>query len=169
MSVIRTLVSILLLRSGPQDLPFSQNLLVVMLFLYITSGVLVLQDSVDSSHAAANMIVDLLVMLFFTYIVLTALDHKPRFVQTMTAMAGVGVLFHLLAWPLLMQAEMVEEAEALPVAASLTLLMILSWNLLVVSYIYRQALQVTMTNSILLSFALFFLSMTVSQLILPES
>lgn len=166
MQAARILVSILFLKSGPQDLPYSRFLLQALIFLYVITGAAVLSSSVQDGMGAANVILDVLVTLFYTYMVLSVLDRKPRFIQTASAMVGVGVPFHLIAWPVLMQQNVVEGEQTLTVHASLVMLLLLSWNLLVVAHIFKQALESRMTNAILLSFALFFVSMALSRFLL---
>jgi len=140
----------------------------ILVLAYIASGVLVLQGSIQAEQAAANMIIDVVVIMFFTYIVFQALNRKPRFIQSVSALLGVGILFHLLAWPVLMQQTVVDDVQMLSMAASLAMLLLISWNLLVTAHILKQAIESGMTNAILLSFALFFISMTLSRLILSE-
>jgi hypothetical protein len=168
MSVLRTLFSILLLKQGPQDLPFSQQLLNILVLLYVAIGVMVLQGSVESGQAAGSMILDVLIILFYTYIVLNTLNKKQRFVQAATAMVGAGILFHLLAWPMMAQLITTDDGQSLTLAASMAMLLLISWNLLVVAHIFRQTLESGMTNAILLSFALFFISITLSRLLFNE-
>ena len=168
MSVVRTLFSIILLRQGPQDLPFSPHLLQWLVAGYIASGWLVLQGSMDAGEALANMVLDVLVILFYTYLVLQALNKKPRFNQTACAMIGVGMVFHFLAWPAMLALGMeqgVAAADEAPALASVSMLLLISWNLLVVAHIFRHALDATMSSAILLSFALFFVSIALSRLL----
>jgi hypothetical protein len=73
---------IILLRQGPQELPYSQQRLQIMILAYVASGTLVLQGSTDTAGAVANMVVDVLVILLYTQLVLGLLNRKPRFVQT---------------------------------------------------------------------------------------
>jgi len=168
MSVVRTLFSIILLRQGPQELPFSQHLLQWLVAGYIASGMLVLQGSMETGEALANMVLDVLVILFYTHLVLRGLNKQPRFVQTVCAMIGVGMVFHFLAWPAMSALETehgVAAADEAPVLASVSMLLLISWNLLVVAHIFRHALDATMSSAILLSFALFFVSIALSRLL----
>ena len=171
MSVMRTLFSIILLRRGPQDLPYSQRLLQWLIVIYIATGVLVLQGGVETGEALANMVLDALIILFYTHLVLAALDKKPRFTQTASAMIGIGIVFHFLAWPAmaaLSSTQTQETVDNVSTMASVTMLLLISWNLLVVAHIFRQALEAAMSHAILLSFALFFISVSLSRLLFSE-
>ena len=105
MSALNTLISIVMFRTGPQDLPYSQGLLQLLIVLYIISGVMAFGSLIETDIAMMNMIADVLVIMFYSYTVLGSTGRKPRFRQTVTAMIGVGVLFHLMAWPMLLQTE----------------------------------------------------------------
>ncbi len=164
MSVIRTLFSIMLLKQGPQDLVFSRSLLQLLVIAYVASGVLVLQGSIEPGEALANMVLDVLVIVFYTRIVLHSLHKPARFVQTASAMVGVGVVFHLLAWPAL-AVPPADGEQSLSTTASLAMLLLMSWNLLVVAHIFRHALASGMSHAMLLSFALFFLSIALSRMV----
>ena len=105
--------------------------------------------------------------LAFVYFVLRALDRSERFVQTFCAIIGVGILFNLLSWPVL--AVLADETthETLKSSMSLAFLLIISWEVLVKAHIFRHALEMKMFSALALSFSLFFISVALSQLLLP--
>jgi hypothetical protein len=168
-SVARKLIIMLLLRTAPEDLPYSLGLMNRIIFLYLVSGLVVQSELVESSLSISRMILNLAITLLFTYVVLSALELKARFVQTMSALVGIGIVFNLLAWPLLKQ--LGEEASPVPAAGILSLLVLLlmSWELIVTAHIYRHALNIKMGQGIILALGLFFISIMLSQMIFPES
>ena len=89
MPVPLRILAIMLLRAGPQDLPYSRSLFVISTFLYLASGVLVLTTAMSSGQAVANMVLDVVVLLAFSYFCLSLLKYKARFVQMVTALAGI--------------------------------------------------------------------------------
>lgn len=157
----------MLMRSGPQDLPYSQKLLRLLTVFYVITGMLAFRSMLDSETALSNMILDVLVMFGYTWLLLRTFDRRARFVQTMTAMLGIGILFHLLAWPLLMQTQVIEGEQMISPGASLFMLMLLAWSLMVNAHIYRQAMEFSLMSAILLSFSLFFISLAISRILLP--
>ena len=158
----------LLLRTAPEDLPYSLRLMNRIIFLYLVSGLVVQSDLVEPSLSISRMILNLAITLFFTYVVLSSLELKTRFVQTMTALVGVSIIFNLLAWPLLKQMGEQASAEPLTGIISIFVLLLMGWELLVTAHIYRHALNVKMGQAIVLSLGLFFVSITLSQMIFPE-
>ena len=169
MSVARIFIAILLLRAAPQDLPYSRGLLQRAVILYLLSGVLALHQTMSASIALASLVLDILVIAGFTYAVLSALELKPRFVQTVFALLGTGVVFHLLVWPLLGQLAVESAPESTKNLLSVIMLLMMSWSILVTAHIYRHALEVQMINAILVALGLFFISMTLSELIIPRT
>ena len=72
----------------------------MMVLLYIVSGVLVMTISMEFGQALASMLLDTGVLFTFSYFCLSLLKYRSRMVQMVSALAGVGIVYHLLAWPL---------------------------------------------------------------------
>lgn len=168
-SVARILLKMLLLRTAPQDLPFSSVLLGRIVFLYLLSGLVVLNGRVESSMALAQMTVGIIIVMFFSYLILALLGHKERFVQTVTALAGTGIIFNLMAWPVLRQTTLDTGTNTLSGQSALLMLMLVSWEVIITAHIYRHALNMQLAKTIILSIGLFLISMTLSQLIFPPT
>jgi hypothetical protein len=97
LKLLQTFIDIALWRKGPQDLPASRFLLALVCAAYIiASFVQVRLVDLHLRSAAVIIAVDLLMMVTWLWAVLTFLDRRQRFVQTFTAMLGVGVLLALL-------------------------------------------------------------------------
>ena len=167
MSVPNTLVSMMMMRSVPQDLPYSSRLFRLLLMLYIMTGLLAFSSLLETGTALSNMMLDALVILGYTWTLLRAFQRLPRFRQTVMAMLGTGCLFHLMAWPLLMQTIEQDGEQMIAPLASLLMLMLLAWSLMVNAHIYKQAMEFSLTSALLLSFSLFFISLAVSRYLLP--
>lgn len=142
--------------------------MVRIIFLYFISGIIVQSGVVESYLAVGMMTVNIVLLLLFSYAVLSVRRLKQRFVQTLSAILGTGIIFNLLAWPFagFINAEGLSNAEGLLMA--IVMLSMLSWELLVVAHIYRNALNLQMAHSIILSLLLFFISMFLTQIIFPE-
>ncbi len=166
-SVLRILFSVILLKLGPEDLPGSIPVLQKIILINAFSGMLVLSSQLDTALALANVALDLVLTLLFSYLVLAALNRRARFVQTTAAICGIGIFFHLFTWPLLLQQELSDAGGIARTLMALIMLSLISWELLVTAHIFRRAIESSMTSAIALSFALFMLSITVSQIIFP--
>ncbi len=168
MSVLQLLFSMLLMKSAPQDLPYARPLAVKLGVFYWISGVVVLNSTLRPPALLESMTLSLLILLVFPYIVLKAFRLQARYVQTLSALVGVGALFNLLSWPILALFAGPLEEESLATVLSFAFLMLLSWEVLIKAYIFRHAMEIGMLNALLLSLALFFIAMTLSRLLFPD-
>jgi hypothetical protein len=153
------------LQRGPEDVPASPRLLQEMILLNLFSGVVVLSAHYDIGISVSSTLLDLAVSLAFTGLLLLTLNRRPRFIQTAVAICGTGALFYLLSWPFLIVAE--DAGQSLQNTLWILMLLLTSWQLMVVAHIFRRAIDSGMASAIALSFALFIISITVSQLIFP--
>jgi len=167
MSVLQKLLSLLVLKSAPQDLPYSPRLLVQLVLGYILSGIVVLKTTLNPDDIFSGLLLGLLIQYVFTYAVLRALDKRARFVQTFCAILGIGILFNLLSWPVFSMLSDETAQEAVRSSMSLMFLLIISWEVLVKAHIFRHALEMRMFSALALSFSLFFISVALSQLLFP--
>ena len=167
MSDLQKLLSLLVLKSAPQDLPYSPRLLVQLMLAYILSGIVVLQTTLNPDDILSGLLLGLLIQYVFTYAVLSALDKRARFVQTFCAILGIGILFNLLSWPVFSMLSDETAQEAMRSSMSLMFLLIISWEVLVKAHIFRHALEMRMFSALALSFSLFFISVALSQLLFP--
>jgi hypothetical protein len=167
MPVLQKILALLILKSAPQDLPYSPQLSVQLAVVYILSGIVVLQTTVAPDDILAGILLGLLVQVLFTYLVLRALNKRARFVQTISAMLGAGILFNLLSWPVFAFFSDDAPNENLQATMSLVFLLVISWEVLVKAHIFKHALDMKMFGALALSFSLFFISVALSQLLFP--
>jgi hypothetical protein len=157
----------MLLRAGPQHLPYSVSLCTISLALYVVSGALVLTTTLSAGQAAANMVVDAALLAAFSYICLSLLKYRARFVQMVSALAGIGIVYHLFAWPLFIGLNSVQAEERSAGVFALLMLLLISWQVLVFAHVFRHAMQLSMGRALALSFGYLFLSMAVAEIIFP--
>jgi len=145
-------LDICLLRKGPQDVPTSVALLQLSVAVYAIVGLVLLLANLNITQAFTLVMLDLGLLLGLTYGVLNILGRGTRFTQTVTALAGTGLLLELIAWPLAIwigQANLRQEAAALP---SLLYLALLVWNIAITGHILRHALSTTLAFGVLYAF-----------------
>jgi hypothetical protein len=167
-TVARLFIKMLLLSAAPQDLPYSYRLMGRVTCLYFLSGVLIQSNLVELVVAIKMMLLNTAILLSFSYAVLTVWKFKMRFIQTVAALLGTGVLFNMLIWPITGLMSMGGSSDIIDVILALLMLSMLSWELLITAHIYKNALNLSMAPSIMLSFALFFISISFSKLFFPE-
>jgi len=169
MPVAFRLLAIMLLKAGPQHLPYSLSLLAFLTMLYLLSGVLVLSASMSIGQAMANLTLDVVVLFAFSYFCLSLLQHKARFVQTVAALAGIGTVYHLLAWPLFIQLNSMHAEQQDTTIIGWLMLLLISWQVLVFAHVFRHAMQMSMLRALILSFGYLFLAIAAAEIVFPGS
>jgi len=95
--LLQTFVEIAAWRKGPQDLPASRFLAALVLLAYIVASfVQVRLLDLHLRSAVVIIAVDVTMMVAWLWAVLAFFGRRQRFIQTFTAMLGVGVLLALL-------------------------------------------------------------------------
>lgn len=169
MPVAFRLLAIMMLKAGPQHLPYSLSLLASLSLFYVVSGVLVLAASMSIGQAVVNLMLDVVVLFAFSYFCLSLLQYKARFVQTVTALTGIGTVYHLLAWPLFMQLNSMQTQEQDTTIIGWLMLLLISWQVLVFAHVFRHAMQMSMLRALILSFGYLFLAITAAEIVFPGS
>ena len=144
--VIINLANMLRLSSGPQNLPASWTLAIILVAAYLVQN-LITGQQLEDEHAAAKS----LLAISLQVVVLTGLlywrRHLERFPQTLSALAGVGIVFNTITWALLTQSN---PAVNQPLLA-LTWFAVFIWSLFVDAHIYRNSLSVPLSMGMLIT------------------
>jgi len=94
---LQSFLDIALWRKGPQDLPASSTLAILALIAYLSTGFMRMRlFTLDRSTALLFICVDALMLGAWLWLVLAFFGRRQRFVQTITATLGVGLLVLLL-------------------------------------------------------------------------
>ena len=160
---------ILFLRRGPQDLPYSPLLLAIVaavcLMISLWAGSILMPKQTDT---LLRVLAGLLLHLGFLYLLLNALQHQARFVQTALASLLVDVLFTAVVLPLLpifepfsRNAPTPDNVNGVAAIASLLLLALGVWRIVVDAHILRAALEVRLLAALLINTGLFFAAQVV--------
>jgi hypothetical protein len=156
-SLLESIRDILLLRRGPQDLPFSSSLLGALILLALAIGLAVSAQRVPIAVAAPQLGFEVLLLLALAWVPLAVAKHRERFIQTATAMVAVAIAFNLLAVPVVLGVgELPKDPRALSTVQVLLgwlSLALLAWKLVVSGHILRQALDVPLRIGVLIAAA----------------
>lgn len=139
-ALITPFLQLCLLNRGPQDLPASRLLLGLALTGYLLVGVAMGWPYYGLVVSVAQSLVEIGILVGFTYLVLRWRRHPGRFVQTLTALAGVGVVLGALLLPLvysMYRAELLGESPELPALAYIA---VFGWLVVAYGQIFRHAL-----------------------------
>lgn len=141
-----SLAKMLRLRGGPQDLPVSWPLAIFMISAYMLQN-LITGQQLEDEHAASKSLVAICLQLVVLSGLLFWRRHLERFPQTLSALAGVGIVFNTITWVLLTQ---VDVAVNQPLLA-MTWFTVFIWSLFVDANIYRHSLSVRMATGMLIT------------------
>lgn len=161
-------LKICLLSQGPQDLPYSPSLLRRILLLYFVTGLLGLSTLLTFEQSLPVMVVELTLLIAYAGLVLKAFNKPQRFVQMLTALAGVGAIFQLIEWPLQIIIASTRAAGQISPEVSLLLLVAVSWNLAVIAHIFRESFEIRLLSAFLLTVAFAIINITVHQMLFQD-
>lgn len=156
---ILSFARVMALLSAPQDLLYTNSSLARVLFLYIATGMLVLvSNGTDLLTAVALLVMDLTVLVGFIKFCLYSRNNTSRYQQTLFACLGIGVFFQLLSLPLILMIDTsTDTATVSNVLAVFYYLSLVIWQITVIAHILRHAMNMQLTQTILLSFSYFIL------------
>ena len=151
-SIFLLFIDLIRLRRGPQDLPSSQNLLIITGFLLIVTAILGDHMNDDFAGRLIFALTQVAILTITVWIILALNRKSERAVQTLTAFYGTSVLIQLVVWPfrswLLSMSEEAQQQATLPLLAVIALAV---WSFVVMVHIYRNALDASRGKAILIS------------------
>ncbi len=145
--IFRLAADLCRLRAGPQDLPYSPRLLVLLLVSALALDGVTGALLGDAEDALAHSLLGIAVVFGLTWFTLQLRGHPARFVQSASALAGAGIAISLAQLPVALLIELPTDAAALAalahdplqVALRWLLLATLAWQVLVNAHILQHA------------------------------
>ena len=147
---ILTLLDMLRLRSGPQQMPTGWLVAAGLAIAYLAQGFLVDLVTGDSDGAPRSLVA-ISVQFGIVGLLLNLRGYQVRLPQTLSALAGTGFIFGLLALLILSRVDPGNPQADL----ALLYLILFGWSLAVDAHIYRHALSVKFGRGILMAVLIF--------------
>lgn len=144
--ILYNLAKMMRLRGGPQNLPASKPLLVFLIVAFLIQNI-VTGQSLEDSDAIAKSILAIALQVSVLWGLLYWKRRTERFMQTLSALVAVGIIFNAMTWALLTQ--MIQDVNQ-PVLA-MTWFGVFIWSLFVDANIYRQSLSVNLSMGMLIT------------------
>jgi hypothetical protein len=160
--LIKLLFNICLLKKAPQDLPFSINLLKILVIINIIINFLLMNMSVNWFSALLKAAVGILLLCGFSWLCLFFSGKLRRFYQTTTALFGTDSLIDLFALPTI--ATMAVNQGGL--LAFLVMMALIIWHWVIMGHIMRNALQQSFSFSLGLALLYLVIAYQVTALII---
>jgi hypothetical protein len=129
-------------RRGPEHLPASQFLLVLLFVSYLIVGFIAIRmGGAASSSAFLLFVADSLIYLVYLLLVLNFFKRPRRFLQTATALVGADILFNLLGIPLLVWSVAADTAGSDATVPTFLFIVLFFWSVDVAGYVVSRALE----------------------------
>lgn len=148
------------LRRGPQDLPYSKVLFVLLIVISSIISISQLMLQQRFMQAASQTILMLSLTMLFNWGILKIKNLEARFVQATSALIGTGTIVNLLIYPLLLFHFYIlrpDEEHVIIVALSLIVLCLIIglniWAFIITAHIFRNALNSSFFAGLLVTFA----------------
>jgi len=172
-ALIRLFWDICIFKRGPQDVPYSQFLLGIMMALEFLLGFLamLIPDNQGATRPLSQIIpfllADILLTIGFTSLVLWLHGKVVRIRQTITTLFGVDILLGFIHLPFIFVAMAAGKQVEMLGMYYLGTMIVLMWQLGVYSSVFRHALSISIFRGGGFALVLFFLSLYLRALMLP--
>jgi len=145
-SLVSTFIKLLRLRAGPQDLPVSWILTTAVIAIYLFEGMYTGRQLGDEDAAIKSLSISVL-QFSAVAVMLYVRKYPERLAQTLSALAGTGVILGFFAFLFVTQADPGQNQPML----ALAWFGIFIWSLAVDAHIYRNALSISMHQGVLVA------------------
>lgn len=154
LNIIQYFINLCLLKARPDQLPAIPLFMLMVALVNLLIGTLLATSTIKGvDMALLSTLLDICLLMVFTWTLLWFKSHPLRFVQTMTALLGSGAILALIAMPLQFTAVSAgAKPDSLAALALGILVFLIIWSMLVTAQILRYALDVGMGLAVALSF-----------------
>jgi hypothetical protein len=155
----------------PQDIPASKNLLTLCLMLYgvLSIQLAALSQPLDKAIMAGGL--EVILIMLFSFVLLQINGKSVRWVQTVTALSGTGIIISIIALPLYLfigiGSDSTVNSGGVQVFGLLFLATLACWNIAIMGHILRHALDINMFLAIVLSITYIWIIFSFTSAIMP--
>jgi len=167
-ALFQTFFDICLFRKRPQDIPAAPELFWVILLCYGLISAILSYPTQTIYIAVLTGLIESAMLLLITWIFLYLRSLPARWLQTCTALAGTGVIFSLMAFPLFYFRVYAQAGPALQALTSLLIICLILWNISVMTHILKNALSSSYMLGVMGSLTYIALITYTLQLVLPR-
>ena len=139
-TLARTFGYMCLLKYRPQDVPASRELLLLSVVSYLLLDFLLAELDENITDALPAALVDTVFLLVFVLVLLLLCRKVNRWTQTVTALAGTGIVFGLLLLPGVIFLSGPNAMTPIQPILSILLYLVLIWYVVVLAHIFRHTL-----------------------------
>lgn len=155
----------------PQDIPASKNLLTLCLVLYGLLSIQLAALSQPLDKAVLAGVLEVVLIMLFSFALLQTSGKSVRWVQTVTALSGTGIIISIFALPLYLFIGIGNEntvnSSGFQVFGLLFLAILACWNIAIMGHILRHALGINMFLAIVLAITYIWIIFSFTSAIMP--
>ena len=129
-----------LLKYRPQDIPASRELLLLCIVIYFLLDLLLAKLDENITAVVPAALADTVFLLVFVLVLLLLCRKVNRWTQTVTALAGTGIVFSVLVLPAVITPTGPDAMTSMQQALSVLLYLVLIWYVVVLGHIFRHAM-----------------------------
>ncbi|MCV6639229.1 hypothetical protein [Candidatus Albibeggiatoa sp. nov. NOAA] len=166
--IAHTFFKICRLELGPQDLPSSRAFLLLVTATYMCiSTIIPIIFEIPILKAILQTFVEVGITFFLTFSLLYMTGFYARTLQTLTAIMGIDVFFHLIAIPILIL-ELYFKSAGIDIGLTQILaILLVSWNLTIYAHILRHALSTEFFVGFVITFIYLLVTIIILQTLFP--
>ncbi len=144
-----------LFRSSPSNLPVYPQVIALSLVAYVAVGYILLGQHRSLASIVIQIFIEVMILLTVTQVALMLIQRRERLFQTMSALIGVNLIISLVTVPVFqLLPATVEGGPVDPIALQINI-MLLIWNLAVISLIFKRAFDIRTMSAGFLAFSYF--------------
>lgn len=140
-------------KATPEQLPFDFACIVKALVVYSAINLWLLDAHSSVFDVLLKIAIEMGLLVVFLKIGLKVTHKSERFIQTMSALIGVGMVISLISIPIyyLLIPQFLQQQELTQSVINITLLLLI-WNLAVISHIFKRSLEISTLMSAVIAF-----------------
>ena len=140
-------------KGTPDQVPFNIACLLKAFIIYCAINLWLLDIHSSFASVMGKIAVEMLLLGAFTYLGLKLTKKTPRFLQTMSSLIGIGMIISVTSIPIyyLFIPQFLQQQEINQTVINITVLLLI-WNLAVISHIFKRSFEVSTFMAATLSF-----------------
>ena len=157
-----TLLKICFFKAKPQDLPAGTQWMVISSVLIVGATILASLNKQSGNQIVLFALTQVLLYALIIWIILKLKGVQSRWLQTITALFGTSFFLQLIAIPFSSEINTIDSGS-IKISNDLLIIFVISiWNLFIVAYILKQALENSFFAALVLAFFAQAISLTLA-------
>ena len=168
LALIQTLIDIMRLRKGPEAIPHSQVVLVVVVMLWVVADLISVAASpnVAMDRRIVGWLVTLVALVIYGLIVLFY-RRSERLLQMMSAIIGCGAIFTFMLTIILGTSGQLPDESALQIGFIMAVFFVMLWSVVVEGHILASTIEQPRIVGLMIALAVFLLQIYLLEMAFP--